>query len=401
MLPTYKNITVQTKAYNFFAYIYRTLLLIILSISIFSCAPKYTRLVENYLNRLTIIEAKIRVHLDDLYEKKLLLNQKLDKNKIKILDEVIKAHEHALNYISSMKKRGSLTNEEYRKLLEFHLDLLSTYQLASLFEGGNYIQNGLPTPLLVPQEEGNSAPFQMEKIKALITSKLFLQAKKLHALMLPDVTTLKEVEEMREIAQSINRGLTTEIEAKIEEAESLITFQKIQEAYDFFKEILHTYRDAWPHEELKVKVENYLSTLAHDLSDVSMEQKAGIYDHNKVTFDEAVLIYENAQNTRNLFEALKKFESLFGTTFDREAQSYSKKTKDKIAQELRKEAAAIFLEARKMENTSKKKEELLKALELLRSINRDYPENSVRQKVEQNIDAVLKEIRAIDPYFEE
>ena len=54
-----------------------------------------------------------------------------------------------------------------------------------------------------------------------------------------------------------------------------------------------------------------------------------------------------------------------------------------------------------MENTSKKKEELLKALELLRSINRDYPENSVRQKVEQNIDAVLKEIRAIDPYFEE
>jgi len=375
---------------------------IILSCILFSCAPKYTRLDENYLNRLIIIEAKIRIHLDNLYEKKLLLSQKIEKNKEKILDEIIKAHEHALTSIRSMKTRGSLTNEEYRKLLHFHLDLLSTYQLASLFETDTYIQkNGVSSPLLVPKKEEQPQGLKIEKIKALIASRLFLQAKKLHVQMLPDVTTLQETEDMREFFEEIQRGLTAEIEAKIEEAESLITLGKNQEAFDLLKEISNTYKDVWPNDELKIKVDNYLVTLARDLENVSMEQKVGVYDQNKVTFDEAVLIYENAQNTRNLFEALKKFESLFGTTFEPEAKSYIKKTKDKIAQELRKEAAAIFLAARKMENTSKKKEELQKALTILRSINRDYPENSVRQKVEQNIEAVLKEIKVIDPYVEE
>jgi hypothetical protein len=230
---------------------------------------------------------------------------------------------------------------------------------------------------------------------------MFREARKLHSELASRVTSVEEARDLRELRATIDEGLQNEINKKIQGAESLVLEQKNQEAYDQFKEIKHTFEDMWPSEEQRLKVENYLATLAAELEGIGMEQKVGLYDENKRTFDEAVAIYENAQNKRNLADALSKFESLKGTTFEKEAGNYIRKTKDKLAGMLRTEAANLFLQARKIKDVDKRFEALIAALRLLQQINRDYPLNSIREKIEQNIEAVLKEIRAIDPAFED
>ena len=387
---------------------------------IFSCAPKYSRIDNDYVRKLANIEVQIRIHLENLYEKKLQGAQLLEtkrnllkpsdiseiKNQIKILNALIKEHEYTLSLLNALKSQGALSNEEYRKLLQFHFDLLTSNKFALLFNFNSYIQkNTIPTPLLVPkkEEEQKKPSAESEKIstlRALIANKLLIQARVMHNQLSNQVTSVEEAQTLRELSLEINSGMTEEIEAKIQQAENLITEHKIQEAYNMLLEVRNTYKDVWPQEETRLKVENYVSTLAENLKDISMEQRIGIYDDQKVVFNEAVAIYENAQNSRNLLDALQKFESLQGTTFEDEAHEYIKKTKDKLAQEERTEAANILLQARKMKDADKKKETLMKALKMLRKINKDYPENSLRQKIEQNIAAVIEEIREIDPSFD-
>ncbi len=97
-------------------------------------------------------------------------------------------------------------------------------------------------------------------------------------------------------------------------------------------------------------------------------------------------------------EAIVAFGQVEGQEYREQASKGIQEAQDRYAEKRRKEAAALVLKARE-ETGQARKASLLKALEILEETNRRYPNNRYASKIQQNINDVIGQIRAIDPGF--
>jgi outer membrane protein assembly factor BamD (BamD/ComL family) len=97
-------------------------------------------------------------------------------------------------------------------------------------------------------------------------------------------------------------------------------------------------------------------------------------------------------------EAIVAFGQVEAQEYREQASKGIQEAQDRYAEKRRKEAAALVLKARE-ETGQARKASLLKALEILEETNRRYPNNRYAAKIQQNINDVIGQIRAIDPGF--
>lgn len=97
-------------------------------------------------------------------------------------------------------------------------------------------------------------------------------------------------------------------------------------------------------------------------------------------------------------EAMKTFQQVQAPAYEEQARKGIQEAQDRYAEKRRKEAADLVLRARE-EGGAKRKANLLKALEILEETNRRYPNNRYAAKIQQNIQDLIAQIRAIDPGF--
>ena len=97
-------------------------------------------------------------------------------------------------------------------------------------------------------------------------------------------------------------------------------------------------------------------------------------------------------------EAIETFQQVQGPAHEEQARKGIQEAQDRYAEKRRKEAADLVIKARE-EDGAKRKANLLKALQILEETNRRYPNNRYAAKIQQNIQDLLGQIRAIDPSF--
>lgn len=97
-------------------------------------------------------------------------------------------------------------------------------------------------------------------------------------------------------------------------------------------------------------------------------------------------------------EAIQTYQQVQGSAHEEQVRKGIQEAQDRFAEKRRKEAADLVLRARE-EGGSKRKANLLKALEILEETNRRYPNNRYAAKIQQNIHDLIGQIRTIDPAF--
>ncbi len=98
-------------------------------------------------------------------------------------------------------------------------------------------------------------------------------------------------------------------------------------------------------------------------------------------------------------EAIQAFQGLQGTPMEEQAQKGVQDAQDRYAEKRRREAADLVLKARDEKNAANRKAHLVRALGILQDTNGRYPNNRYAAKIQQNIQDVTGQIRAVDPGF--
>jgi len=122
----------------------------------------------------------------------------------------------------------------------------------------------------------------------------------------------------------------------------------------------------------------------------------------KVKAEMAILEEANRLFDRTHYDkAIKLYQRLAGTTYEEEGKQRIQEAMDRFANNGRKESVKIFVKAKKSSDPEEKKVLLYKAKEILEDINERYPTNLYAAKVRSHIEAVVKEIKKVDPDFTE
>ena len=101
---------------------------------------------------------------------------------------------------------------------------------------------------------------------------------------------------------------------------------------------------------------------------------------------------------RKYDEAIHAFSALVETDYDIKAAVKIKEASDMAAAELRRNAAALFVKARKTTDRSRKAELLFQSRQLLLKILEQYPRTEIIDKVRQNLEVIEAQILKIDPF---
>ncbi len=111
-------------------------------------------------------------------------------------------------------------------------------------------------------------------------------------------------------------------------------------------------------------------------------------------WDEAVKLLD----LRKYDEAIHAFSALVETDYDEKATVKIKEASNLAAAELRRNAAAFFVKARKTTDRSRKAEFLFQSRQLLLKILEQYPRTDIIDKVRQNLEVLEAQILKIDPF---
>lgn len=102
---------------------------------------------------------------------------------------------------------------------------------------------------------------------------------------------------------------------------------------------------------------------------------------------------------RQYDEAIVAFQELMGSDYDEKAKDRIGEAVNSAAADMRREAAGLFVKARKTADPDKKMEFMLESLALLRQILTKYATADIIDKVQINIEALEEQIRVVDPGF--
>ena len=100
---------------------------------------------------------------------------------------------------------------------------------------------------------------------------------------------------------------------------------------------------------------------------------------------------------RRYDEAIVAFSPLLKTVYDKEAGEKIKDAANLAASDMRQQAAALFVQARKEHDPARKNRYLLGSWRLLKQIFLKYPDAEIIGKVSQNLRALETQINKIDP----
>ena len=96
-------------------------------------------------------------------------------------------------------------------------------------------------------------------------------------------------------------------------------------------------------------------------------------------------------------QAISEFTALFNTDYDVPAREKIKEAMEAAATQMRRQAANLFIKARKAEGDDEKKKYLEESWSLLNKIIISYPQVTIIDKVRQNQDLIEQQIAQLDP----
>lgn len=102
---------------------------------------------------------------------------------------------------------------------------------------------------------------------------------------------------------------------------------------------------------------------------------------------------------RKYDEAIARFSTLLDTGYDEQARVKIHEAANLAAADMRRQAANIFVKARKSRDPEQQKELMLESWHLLHEIPEKYPQADILDKVAQNIKDLERQIRGIDPFL--
>ena len=100
---------------------------------------------------------------------------------------------------------------------------------------------------------------------------------------------------------------------------------------------------------------------------------------------------------RQFDQSIVLFEELVDTPYQGQARAKISEAVNLAATELRKEAASLFIKARKTNDVDQKKALLLESRRLLLLVQQKYPQADIIDKVRQNQKATEDQLRALEP----
>lgn len=96
-------------------------------------------------------------------------------------------------------------------------------------------------------------------------------------------------------------------------------------------------------------------------------------------------------------EALGEFGGLLNTPYGAQAREKIGEAQTVVATQIRRQAAGIFVKARKTEDSGQKKKLLEESWTLLHKIVTSYPEVNIIDKVKQNLTQIEEQLEQLDP----
>ncbi|MBU0486156.1 MAG: hypothetical protein KKB30_16750 [Proteobacteria bacterium] len=96
-------------------------------------------------------------------------------------------------------------------------------------------------------------------------------------------------------------------------------------------------------------------------------------------------------------EAIEGFTALFDTDYDEKAREKAQIAVNSAATKIRRQAASLFVKARKTSDYDRKKEYFLDSRRLLKQIMEKYPESDIIKKAIQNLEILEDQIKQFDP----
>lgn len=104
----------------------------------------------------------------------------------------------------------------------------------------------------------------------------------------------------------------------------------------------------------------------------------------------------NLLGLRRYEEAIQAFAALRGTEYDGQARARIAEAENLAAFEMRRTAAALFVQAGKAGSADRQRRLLLESRTILREILEKYPEVESRDKILQNLETLEKQLRTLD-----
>lgn len=195
------------------------------------------------------------------------------------------------------------------------------------------------------------------------------------------------------------RGLVSDAEStvrsrmdgQIAEARSLVDIGEYRAARDILRDLMQ--KTLPPATEQIVLQE----LRAVDLAEAESRQVVNQYRQDQIAlqFEDAVRFFDQGKYD----EAIVAFAVLRGTSYEKEAADKTRTAMDRAATERRREAADLYLKARKTTDPGRKRQLIADSLGILRDIVRKYPEAGIIDKVAQNIQVLQNELTVfgVDP----
>lgn len=107
---------------------------------------------------------------------------------------------------------------------------------------------------------------------------------------------------------------------------------------------------------------------------------------------------EKLYDQRFYDQAIKIYKNLYDTEYDQKAREKVVKASDRVAAQLRRKAANLFVKARRSSgDLEQKRQYFVESWKLLERIITDYPESTLLDKVKQNQAILAEQIKAFDP----
>jgi hypothetical protein len=175
----------------------------------------------------------------------------------------------------------------------------------------------------------------------------------------------------------------------LEQVSRLETEKKYEEALAFIEQLSGT--------SLLPEKQDMLRALTDELISAQFEEAEVRRQALERELQETWNLGQTHLRAREYDQAIEVFARLEGTAYSDRAEMQIVEAAQLAAQEIRRKAAELFVQANSMRDLGRKTELLLASRELLQSILVKYPQSDLVEKVKRNLNKIEQEIRDIDP----
>jgi len=198
---------------------------------------------------------------------------------------------------------------------------------------------------------------------------------------------------LTEHARTLLAGMEKSEHKTVEEQLAAVDRMADEKEYDQAKKVLNELQQQNLDPELAASVRYKLQEITFDAAEEQKtqewqerEQLAGRWQQAQDFFD------------RHQYDAaIEAYSTFAGTVYETEAASQTQKAIDEAAGGLRRQAATLFLKARKENDTAARIGYLRESLALLQQVEQKYPQTEIYDKVQRNMEVLEKEIAALTP----